>query len=92
MKTSIIAVIFSLFASLAMASEPPPEPPGMVWTYTTACSDQEHPTERGTCVVGHTPDGTIYLAFWQRGQLTFVRKVVDGGYETIWVRPGYAAI
>ena len=91
MKKFIIAVTCLLFALPVLANQPPPEPEGIEWRYRSQCSDNEYPSEHGTCVIGVTPDGSIYLVFWQQQRLSFVRRVKpEGGYETIWVADHYS--
>lgn len=80
----LYAVLLVLFATSAMSQTAIPIPNDAQLVYQGECIEDES-GERGFCQVGETPNGTIYLIFYQEGEPVFVRRVHPGQpYETIW--------
>lgn len=79
----IITLLAVLIASAVGAVEVP-IPPDAVLLHQGPCRDSE--TEQdGFCQLGRTPDGTIYMLFYQDQRPIFLRRVTPGQpYETIW--------
>jgi len=66
-------------------AEPPPPPPagGLQPLGSEPCTDAAT-LQVGTCYVTRDIHGNHYVAFLQNDELMFIRKLVAGGYETIW--------
>jgi hypothetical protein len=91
MKGLALTLAASLSSTMAIADEPPPVPDGGLWFYAEApCRDNETGQE-GHCYIGQANDGTVYMTFWQRDELQFIRKVLSRTeYEQVWTRATYA--
>lgn len=83
----LYAVLLVLFATTAMSQTVLPIPSDAQLVHQGDCTDNES-GERGFCQLGETPDGTIYVVFYQNNQPVFVRRVFPGKpHETIWSAP-----
>jgi hypothetical protein len=86
---TLIALSFSLLGSISHANEPPPLPlGGLVPLHEAPCSDMET-GERGHCYLQKDLMDNVYMSFMQDDVLMFIRRVIDGGYETIWMNDRY---
>jgi hypothetical protein len=86
------ASLFVALATVTMATADHPQPPvpegGISFFYQSECQDAQSGLE-GMCYVGTDKDGTMYVTFFVKGELAFIRTVVGSTYETIWERhPG----
>ena len=79
-----------LAATSVMANELPPIPDGgLIAISSGKCTDNET-KEKGFCVISADKNGNLYLIFAQDGDVQFIRKLVDDGYETVYERDGFA--
>ncbi len=84
--------LMTCLAGQAVANEYPPVPEGgLIVLQVIDCTDGET-GEKGTCQTYQGIDGTVYVTFWQGDVMMFVRKVVDNGYETVWVNDQFMSI
>ena len=86
MKLLYVLTAFLALSSPSLANHPVPDPPegGINFFYQAQCSDNET-GESGMCYVGRDNTGQVYMTFYQGEKLMFIRRVIPGGYETIWV-------
>ena len=81
---TLTALSFALLGAVASSQELPPIPEGGLRTvYETVCSDQET-GEDGYCFLREDVEGNVYMVFKQNDVVMFIRRVIPGGYETIW--------
>lgn len=81
-----------LFPSGGHANEAPPVPEGgLSLLYEARCTDQES-GERGYCYYQQDVSGVQYLAFFQGEVLMFIRRILEDGYETIWMNDQFNSV
>ena len=86
---TLTALSFALLGAVASSQELPAIPEGGLRTvYETECSDQET-GETGYCFIRADVEGNTYMVFKQNDIIMFIRRVIPGGYETIWMHDRY---
>jgi len=79
----LLVLYLLLLGGKAMANPPPPPDGGLQQLGSEPCTDAAT-LQVGTCYVTRDIHGNIYVSFLQEHGLMFIRKIVAGGYETIW--------
>ena len=90
-----LLVLLLLLPTMAMANHPlPPIPEGMHSTSSMDCTDNET-GEKGFCILLQDKAGERYLAFYQDGEVMFIRLITGdspNSYETLWTADQFNTI
>jgi len=86
----LLVLSLLLLPTMAMANHPlPPIPEGMHSIANMDCSDKET-GEKGFCILLQDSAGERYMAFYQGGEVMFIRQITgDGTYITLWTADRY---
>jgi len=88
---ALLALSLVLSATMTMASPPPPSPDGGLQQLGSEPCTDAATLQEGTCYVSRDIHDNIYVSFLQEQGLMFIRKLVAGGYETIWTSDWFDA-
>ena len=93
MRALLVLSLLLLWPMMAMANHPPPPiPEGLHSTATMDCTDKES-GQKGFCILLQDKAGERYMAFYQDGQVMFIRQITgDGTYITLWMADQFNTI
>lgn len=86
-----LVLCLSLWATTTRAEPPPVPEGGLTFFLEQPCRDQES-GQKGYCYMGKSQDGTVYMTFWQNGELMLIREVTGDTYITIWASDKFNSI
>jgi len=85
-RMALIAVSLFLLAGAVAAQDLPPVPEGgLLHKSSHDCTDNAS-GEVGECFISVDRNDNVYMTFLQNERIQFIRKMVDGGYEELYMR------
>ena len=88
-RIALIAVGLFLLAGALAAQDLPPVPEGgLLHQSSHDCTDNAS-GEVGECFISVDRNYNVYMTFLQNERIQFVRKMVDGGYEELYMRDSF---
>ena len=88
-RIALIAVGLLLLAGALAAQDLPPVPEGgLLHQRSHDCTDNAS-GEVGECFISVDRNDNVYMTFLQNESVQFIRKIVDGGYEELYMRDSF---
>ena len=88
-RMALIAVSLFLLAGAVAAQDLPPVPEGgLLHKSVQDCTDNAS-GEVGECIISVDRNDNVYMTFLQNERVQFIRKIVDGGYEELYMRDSF---